>query len=286
MGVGNGYSETDVKEAARAFTGWRFSRDTAAFTFDAGHHDDGVKTFLGQTGNFNGDDIIDIVVRHPSTASFVCGKLFKYFVHETPTAADIAPLAHVYFGSGYDIRAVVGAILNSPVFYSDAAYHARIKNPTEYVVVALRTLDAPFSAANNSLLSATRTMGQELFSPPNVKGWPGGKTWMNTMTLITRVNFAGALTYEMNRHGLLSPRLRHGIAAYGAAPGGLVNTPEQLVDAVWGLMLPGHAPSAQTRAALVDFARDGGSPTGVVNFDAKAPGLVSLVLSAPEYQLA
>ncbi len=286
MGVGNGYSETDVKEAARAFTGWRFNRDTAAFTFDAGHHDDGVKTFLGQTGNFNGDDIIDIVVRHPSTAGFVCGKLFKYFVHETPTAADIAPLAHVYFGSGYDIRAVVGAILNSPVFYSDAAYHARIKNPTEYVVVALRTLDAPFSAANNSLLSATRTMGQELFSPPNVKGWPGGKTWMNTMTLITRVNFAGALTYEMNRHGLLSPRLRHGIAAYGAAPGGLVNTPEQLVDAVWGLMLPGHVPSAPTRAALVDFARDGGSPTGVVNFDAKAPGLVSLVLSAPEYQLA
>jgi len=129
-------------------------------------------------------------------------------------------------------------------------------------------------------------MGQELFSPPNVKGWPGGKTWMNTMTLITRVNFAGALTYEMNRHGLLSPRLRRAIAAYGAAPGGLVNTPEQLVDAVWGLMLPGHAPSAQTRTALVDFARDGGSPTGVVNFDAKAPGLVSLVLSAPEYQLA
>ena len=112
--------------------------------------------------------------------------------------------------------------MNSPGFYSDAAYHAKIKNPTEYVVTALRTLDAPFSAANNSLLSATRTMGQELFSPPNVKGWPGGKTWMNTMTLITRVNFASGLTYEMNRHGLLSaPRLRHGIAAYGTAPGGL-----------------------------------------------------------------
>ena len=285
MGVGNGYTEADVKEAARAFTGWHFDRDQAVFVFDADRHDDGVKTFLGQTGAFNGDDIIDIVVRHPSTANFVCGKLFKYFVHETPTPADIAPLAKTYFQSGYDIRAVVASILNSPAFYSDAAYHAKIKNPTEYVVTALRTLDAPFSAANNSLLSATRTMGQELFSPPNVKGWPGGKTWMNTMTLITRVNFASGLTYEMNRHGLLGPRLHRAIAAYGTAPGGLA-TPEHLVDAVWGLMLPGHPPSVPTRTALVDFARGGGSPTGVVNFDAKAPGLVSLILSAPEYQLA
>jgi hypothetical protein len=285
MGVGNGYSETDVKEAARAFTGWRFNRDTATFQFDAGQHDDGVKTFLGRTGAFNGDDILDIVVQHPATANFICTKLFKYFVHETPSAADIAPLSKTYFNSGYDIRAVVTSILNSPTFYSEAAYHSKIKNPTEFTVTALRTLDAPFSAANNTLLSATRTMGQELFSPPNVKGWPGGKTWMNTMTLITRANFASGLTYEMNRHGLLSPRLRHGIAAYGTAADGL-NTPEQMVDAVWGLLLPAHPPSAPTRTALIDFAREGGSPTGVVNFDGKAPGLVSLILSAPEYQLA
>ena len=105
------------------------------------------------------------------------------------------------------------------------------------------------------------------------------------MTLITRVNFASGLTYEMNRHGLLGPRLHRAIAAYGTAPGGLA-TPEHLVDAVWGLMLPGHPPSTPTRDALVAFARGGGSPTGVVNFDAKAPGLVSLILSAPEYQLA
>lgn len=284
MGVNNGYTEKDVKEGARAFTGWRFDRDTAAFAFHPELHDDGVKTFLGQTGAFNGDDILDIVVRHPSTANFLCTKLFKYFVHETPSPAEIAPLAKTYFNSGYDICAVVGAILNSPTFYSDAAYHSKIKNPTEFTITALRTLDAPFSAANNTLLSATRTMGQELFSPPNVKGWPGGKTWMNTMTLITRVNFAGSLTYEMNRHGLLSPRLRHGIAAYGTAPGGL-NTPAQMVDAVWGLLLPGHPAGAATRAALLGFVRDEKNPAQV-NFDAKAPGLVSLVLSAPEYQLA
>ncbi len=283
LGVGGGYTENDVKEAARAFTGWQFDHDTAAFAFHPDQHDDGVKTFLGQTGNFNGDDILDILVRHPSTANFVCTKLFKFYVHETPSPADIAPLTAAYFASGYSIQSVLTAIFMSPVFYSDAAIHSKIKSPTEYIVTALRTLDAPFAATNNNLLGAGRTMGQELFNPPNVKGWNGGKTWMNTMTLITRANFANVLTMQMSQHGQLSPRLRAGMAAYGTAPNGL-NSPEQAVDALWGLLLPGHAPSAATRAALVNYASDGGGQT--LNFDAKAPGLTALILSAPEYQLA
>ncbi len=284
LGVGGGYTENDVKEAARAFTGWQFDHDTATFAFRPEQHDDGVKTFLGQTGNFNGDDILDILVRHPSTANFVCMKLFKFYVHEMPSPADIKPLTAAYFASGYSIQAVLTAIFLSPAFYSDAAMHSKIKSPTEYIVTSLRTLDAPFSAANNNLLGAGRTMGQELFNPPNVKGWNGGKTWMNTMTLITRANFANVLTMQMSQHGQLSPRLRAGIAAYNTASGGL-NTPEQAVDALWGLLLPGHAPSAATRAALVNYASDGGKDHSL-NFDAKSPGLTALILSAPEYQLA
>jgi len=284
MGVGSGYTEADVKECARAFTGWRYDRETTTFAFHPNEHDDAPKTFLGQTGPFNGDDIIDILVRQPQTAQFICTKLFKYFVHDTPTPADIAPLTKVYFSSGYEMRSVVGAILTSPAFYSNAAFHAKIKSPVEFTVTALRTLDAPFSATNNTIIGATRAMGQDLFNPPNVKGWPGGKTWMNTMTLITRVNFAGSVTYEMGRRGTLSSHLRRGIAAYGTAPSGL-NTPEQLVDALWGMLLPGHTPTAQTRDALLGYARDHGNP-GTVNFDAKAGGLVSLILSTPEYQLA
>jgi len=284
LGVGGGYTENDVKEAARAFTGWQFDHDTATFAFRPEQHDDGVKTFLGQTGNFNGDDILDILVRHPSTANFVCMKLFKFYVHEMPSPADIKPLTAAYFASGYSIQAVLTAIFLSPAFYSDAAMHSKIKSPIEYIVTSLRTLDAPFSAANNNLLGAGRTMGQELFNPPNVKGWSGGKTWMNTMTLITRANFANVLTMQMSQHGQLSPRLRTGIAAYNTASGGL-NTPEQAVDALWGLLLPGHAPSAATRAALVNYASDGGKDHSL-NFDAKSPGLTALILSAPEYQLA
>lgn len=284
LGVGGGYSENDVKEAARAFTGWQFDHDTSTFVFHPEQHDDGVKTFLGQTGNFNGDDVIDILVRHPSTASFICTKLFKFFVHETPSPADIAPLTRAYFGSGYDIRAVLTAIFTSPAFYADSAIHSKIKSPTEYIVTALRTLDAPFSATNNNLLGAGRTMGQELFNPPNVKGWSGGKTWMNTMTLITRANFAGTLTNTMSQHGTLSPRLHQGVAAFRTAPSGL-NTPPQMVDALWGMLLPGHSPGPATRSALVSYVSDGGR-TQSVNFDAKSPGLVALILSAPEYQLA
>ncbi len=281
LGAGGGYTEADVKEAARAFTGWQVEDGGAVFHAD--RHDDGPKTFLGQTGNFGGDDILDIVVKHPSTAHFVCSKLFKFYVHDTPTPADLKPLTSAYFAGGYEIRAVLTALFNSPAFYSDAAFHAKIKSPTEYVVTTLRTLDAPFSAANNNLLGAGRAMGQELFNPPNVKGWSGGKTWMNTMTLITRANFAGTLTSQMHQRGTLSPRLRAGIAAYGTAPQGL-NTPEQAVDALWGLLLPGHTPSAATRTALVSYASEGGGST--VNFDDKAPGLTTLILSAPDYQLA
>jgi len=286
MGVGSGYTEKDVKEAARAFTGWSFDRETDAFKFHPDAHDDGVKTYLGQTGNFNGDDIIDIVVRQPQTAQFLCAKLFKFFVHDNPSPSEIAPLTHAYFSSGYDIRSVMAALLYSPGFYSDAAFHAKIKSPVEYTMTAMRTLDAPFSVAsrNNSLGGTVSTMGQDLFNPPNVKGWPGGKTWVNTMTLITRINFASSLITEMGRHGTLSAHLRRGIGAYGTAPMGL-NTPEQVVDALWGWMLPGHTPTAQSRNALLSYARDDGQPNQV-NFDAKVPGLVSLILSAPEYQLA
>ena len=283
LGAGGGYTEADVKECARAFTGWQLDRDADTFKFNPGEHDDGVKTFLGQTGAFNGDDILDVIVKHPSTAHFVCSKLFKFFVHETPSAAEIKPLTKAYFESGYDIRAVMTALLMSPSFYSDTALHSKMKSPIEYIVTALRTLDAPFSATNNNLLGSGRTMGQELFNPPNVKGWSGGKTWMNTMTLITRANFANSLTNQMSQRGTLSPRLHHAIAAHGTAPNG-VNTPVQMVDAVWGVLLPGQTPSAATHSALTAYASDGGDSS--VNFDSKAPGLTALILSAPEYQLA
>lgn len=280
MGIGGGYTEKDVKEGARAFTGWRYDRDAASFTFDPNAHDDGVKTFLGETGNFNGDDIIDIVVRHPSTARFVCTKLYRFFAHESPTQAEIEPLTRTYFASGYDIRAIVGTILGSPGFYSPSMMYAKIKSPTEFTVTALRSIDAPLSCAPN-VGDSLRSMGQDLFNPPNVKGWAEGQSWVNTMSLLARMNFTGGIIHEMQRHGFFADKLHAAVATVGARP----SSPEAAVDALWEVLLPGHTPTQKTRDALVGYASAGWKP-GEPRFEAKAPGLMNLVLSAPDYQLA
>ncbi|MEO7719440.1 MAG: DUF1800 domain-containing protein, partial [Capsulimonas sp.] len=268
MGVHGGYTEQDVKEAARAFTGWRLDRDASTFSFDAGQHDDGPKTFLGQTGNFNGDDIIDIVARHPSTARFLCTKLYKFFIDDNPTPASTAPFEKVYFNSGYDIRSVVGAMLTSSAFYSATAMYSKIKSPVEMVMTTVRTMDVPMSALNY-LPGTLRSMGQDLFNPPNVKGWTEGQTWMNTMTLMARVNFINQVVREMGNRGDFSERV-HGALARTGMP---VTTPDGAVDAVWAAFMPGRRPSAPTRAALIAYASDGWKP-GEVRFENKSQGLV------------
>ncbi len=287
LGIGGGYTETDVKEAARAFTGGRFDRDTGAFVFDAAQHDDGPKTFLGQTGPFTGDDIIDIVARHPSTARFLCTKLFRFFVHDDPSPAELAPLTRAYFASGYDIRAVMGTLLQSPAFYSDTARYAKMKSPTEYVVTLLRTLDVPMTAAsgNGPVSQTVRAMGQDLFNPPNVKGWPEGKAWVNTLTLMARFNFASRLASDLDQRGLLSDRLHACLRAQGLGGPGQLATPDQIALALWAAFMPGRAPSEKTRATLAAFVQDDAHP-GTAHFESRAAGLLSLVVSAPEYQLA
>lgn len=285
LGIGN-YTEDDVKAASRAFTGWRFDRESGTFLFDAASHDDDLKTFHGETGNFDGDDILDILVRNPATAKFLCTKLFKFFVHDNPKDEEVKPLTDVYFASGYDIRSVVGAIFTSPAFYSEQALYTKIKSPTEYIVTILRTLDVPLAAANRAMPvgNTLRLMGQDLFNPPNVKGWAEGQSWMNTMTLLTRINFANLLTSELSRRNILSPNLHRNLNAYGMDARQL-NTPAQIVEAIWSVLLPGRTPSGKTQDALVTYVQDSKNPT-VAQFEAKAPGLVSLILSAPEYQLA
>jgi uncharacterized protein (DUF1800 family) len=283
MGWGSGYTETDVGEAARSFTGWRFDHDTGDFLFNPKAHDDGVKTFLGETGNFNGDDIIDIVVRRPATAHFLVSKLFKFFVHDDPSDADLAAPISAYFSSGYDIRSVMGSLLGSPAFYSDAAYMAKIKSPAEYVVTLIRTLDAPLSVVGNEyeLGETLRAMGQDLFNPPNVKGWAGGQAWINTMTLLTRMNFANRVIDRMNQRGLLPGSVREGLDGIGLSARG--GAPE-IAEALWQLVMPGHMPSDATRSALISYVSDGQS--SAPSIDSCAPGALSLVMSSPEYQLA
>ena len=202
MGQGNGYTEADIKGAARSFTGWRYDPPTNRWRFDPFRHDDNWKTFLGQSGNFHGDDILDIIARRPETARFLASKLFRFFVHDDPSDADLAPLEKAYFDSGFEVRAMLAAIFNAPSFYSEKARYALIKSPVDFVVMTLRTLEVKILTVNK-IDQTIAEMGQELFNPPSVKGWDGGRAWINSRTLLSRVNFATDLANRANERGTL-----------------------------------------------------------------------------------
>ncbi|HLF72652.1 MAG TPA: DUF1800 domain-containing protein, partial [Dehalococcoidia bacterium] len=208
LGVGN-YTETDVREAARAFTGWRVPKtrvDQVAFTlaapvFSPQLFDNGTKTFLGKTGNFRGEDIVDIIVDQPASASYIVRRLFAYFVFPEPTDDDIAPFVDVYQTSNRSTGAVVEAMLRSDVFYSPRAYRAVVKSPLEYAVGAIRALG--LQSTSLQLLQQAglgrgggylTDMGQVPFEPPNVAGWPGGTHWLNSATIFSRLNLINTLT--------------------------------------------------------------------------------------------
>ncbi len=189
LGVGN-YTEKDVQEAARAFTGWHADTFTERFAFDADEHDDGEKTILGQRGRWNGDDVLRIILDQPAAARFLVRKLYRDFVSETPPpAALLDPLAERFRKSDYDIADLIKTILGSRLFFSEHAYLKRIKSPVEFVLGAAKAA-WPGPLAPSTVTPNLETMGQSLFAPPNVKGWPGGKVWLNNATLLARNNFA------------------------------------------------------------------------------------------------
>ncbi len=186
LGAGN-YTEQDVKEAARALTGWTFRGNEFAFARRA--HDTGEKTFLGRKGEFTGDDVIDIIFEQPAASRFLVKKLFVYFVHEDPPAEMIETLAATLRESKFEMRPVLARIFRSREFYSGQARGSRIKGPVELVAGTLRLLDVD-PGASPAFTSLAGRMGQDLLLPPSVKGWDGGQSWISTSTLFDRYNFA------------------------------------------------------------------------------------------------
>ncbi len=212
LGVNSGYTEKDIREAARAFTGWH--ADEGKFAFKPHLHDDGTKTVLKQTGKWGGDDVVRICVEQPVAARFLVRKLYRYLVSEAQVPPDdfIEPLAASFRKSGYDIKALVRQMISSRHFFSAHAYRQKIKGPAEYVVGAVWAL-TDRNVPQGALINQLETMGQALFAPPNVKGWPGGTAWLNTSTILARHNFANQVTAgglrDTNRYtGTLSARDR------------------------------------------------------------------------------
>jgi uncharacterized protein (DUF1800 family) len=322
LGVGH-YNEKDIREAARAFTGWR--TDGKGFAFDARLHDSGPKTVLGQTGAWDGGDVVRIVLEQPASARFLVRKLYHFFVSEKAVPPDslVEPLCKSFRKSDYDIAGLVRTILASRHFYSDHAFRQRVKGPVEYVLGAVQTVyrrygeqDAEYrSLPQRMLVSWLGAMGQHLFAPPNVKGWPGGPSWLNTSTVLQRDNFAGAVamgTLWFNP----TPESIAAIPGSAATPGQVtskptqspppvempeepapplafdpaqllaeerVSCPDDVVRALLDLYLPGGVRS-EVRANLVAFVAEG-NPSGPV-LSRRVREAVHAILSIAEYQLA
>ena len=270
LGIGN-YTDTDVKEAARAFTGYTAVR--GEFVFNASQHDDGDKTFLGVTKNWDADDVLATLVRHPAAARLISTKMFGYFVSESPEAVTIDRLASTFTNSGFSIRELVRDILGGPEFLAPPAFHGQVKQPVDLVIGALKALGV--QNVGPDLPQVVRRMGQDLLNPPDVSGWKGGEGWISAATMLERLNFAERLAAAGAPDQPYYVDLSSQLAARG------VQAPADAVDYYLGLLVDGDA-SAEARQALVDqFVSDGG--LGAAD---NARGMLQLAMSLPTYQLA
>ena len=277
LGVGS-YTEQDIKECARAFTGWTignrdymetksmrdsdwpYGRIAWHFEYRPEDHDDGEKEFLGRRGRFNGEDIVEIICQQPATARFISRHMYHFFVADEPPVPQwpyvpardpqaIEVLTDAYFDNSYDIRSMLRVLFNSDFFKSEECRYEKVKSPAELVAGVLRLtgeFDRPRLEITERWLQLSY-MGQELNNPPSVEGWPQGTEWVDTGSLVERLNFASSQLGDMSR-----PGIRAMIERILAADGDVVS-PEQLVDRCLDQMGAMQV-TEETRSTLLNFA--------------------------------
>jgi uncharacterized protein (DUF1800 family) len=197
LGAGH-YTEADVKEAARAFTGWSVDPATGAYRYRPFFHDRGEKVVLGRRGELDGDDVLDALLARPETARFVAAKLWRELVSPTPEAAQVDRLAKVFRDARYEVKPLLRAILLSDSFWAPGNRATLVKSPVDVVVGTLRTFDI-HPADLRPAAVACAMLGQNLFAPPNVKGWPGGDAWIDSATLLGRRQFVDRVFRSADR---------------------------------------------------------------------------------------
>ena len=306
MGIGN-YSEDDIKECAKAFTGWtlgnaeymsvRASKDSIwpygriawHYEYRADDHDGGEKKFLGEVGNFNGEDIVDIIVTQEATARFLSTRLFQYFASDEVDSDGelvISEMMGAYFQSGYKVSAVLRSLFNSDYFKSDKCMYSRVKGPVESVVGTVRlagtyqepTLDV------HSLWAQTMFMGQGLLAPPTVEGWHEGVEWIDSGSLVERINFAAKELSDPTKDGVKD------IIRRVTANQKDLTDPVKLVDSCLDYMGPIQV-QPDTREGLIEFAESQGAvqiQNGPPDENASqhVARLIGMIASTREYQLA
>jgi uncharacterized protein (DUF1800 family) len=186
------YTEQDVKESARSFTGWAYNGKDGTYKFNNYAHDTGSKTFLGQTANFCGEDIMGIITANKQTAVFICTKLYKYLVNEVPDDIHIGQMADVFYKENYEITPLLKFVFLSDWFYDEKNIGNLVKSPVEFLIGLNRQFYITYQNPD-VLMQFQRTLGQVLFRPPNVAGWPGGKTWIDSSSLMYRMKMPSTI---------------------------------------------------------------------------------------------
>ncbi len=283
MGVDQGYNEVDIRDAARALTGYTFDSATGQFRFIGANHDETPKAVFGRKGNWTGDDLVKLILEQPATSRFIARKLFVFFAHENPSTETVEQLSAVLRGYNYELAPMLKNLFLSEEFYSSQAVGRQYKSPVQLAVGTLRTLGVKRVADAGTLNGATTKMGQQLFEPPDVKGWRYGRSWISSNRIFVRYNSISALV-----RGVPQPNGRRGVDMVALVEAGGCKSSEQVVDYLIKACLVTPLDD-EKRAELIGFAKDlppldqWAKQRDAVS--AKLQSLVVLLTSSPDYQL-
>ena len=288
LGEGH-YTEPDIKEAARAFTGYR--QQLGEFRFVARQHDRGRKTVFGHSGNFDGDDVLKLVFQQPAASTFLPREMAKFYLTATPLPADhLAVLGNWWAHEGYDLRKLIARFFASRLFFAPEFRGNFIKSPVQFYLGLLQDLDLRVAPLPRQIIGALRAMGQMPFNPPNVRGWVGGRSWINSTTLAARRQLVQALLSPLNRDSLNGDELLElDLAAVNGATNFTLD-PTRLAD--WAALAPATL-TAQLVATALPGRRDAELERQISTFLAQSPAkkpaavraALATLLESPDYQL-
>ena len=290
LGEGVGYTEKDIRESARALTGWRTTQtkppagvtypEPTGAVFMPKQFDSGIKTVLGKTGRFGDEDVIRIVTDRPECAELIGRKMWQFFAVKNPTPEMLARTTKAYFTNDTSIREMLRVILRAPEMYSDGAYRWRIKSPVEHVVQTVRTFG--LIDRMDRIKNDTTVQGQELFDPPTVAGWDWGYPWINSNTVLARASFANDVVRRGGPKG--NPTLYVDVAAL-LSKNGATSSAETAVDFLLDLFVGGDV-DTDTRKILIDHIGGVHYKFADANREGRLQGLLYLVLAMPLAQMA
>jgi uncharacterized protein (DUF1800 family) len=287
------YTEQDIQQAAKAYTGWGLAKDRLHYEYHPNNHDEGPKTIFGQTDNFTGEDVLNLICKKPECAQFITKKIWRFFVQDQPPKPIIDALAKEFHEHNLDLKHLMRTVFTSKEFYAPEVIRSQIKSPVQWLIASCHQLQAPLPTEPMTLVML-RQLGEELFNPPNVKGWDGGIAWITTNNLLDRYNYAAALVegdrvplpnLQGQMRGLLSSLSEDGLM--DIAPTDVSNLftridladPYSFLDALQSRFLNTQL-KPQRLASLTDFLK---TRSPLEETDVRKA--IRLVMCTPEYQL-